>query len=72
MFMQNWHDTTVLTGVRLEEDFSVAEMVAKTWDSTIFTDLSNVYREKVVDYMFSEYSRIAHPIRMSCATGDKN
>lgn len=60
MFMQNWHDTTgTLHGeCAWEEDFSVAEMVAKKLGiPLIFTDLSNVYREKVVDYMFSEYSR---------------
>jgi len=59
MFMQNWNDTTgTLHGdCSWEEDYSVAKMVAKKLDIPfIFTDLSDSYRERVVDYMFREYS----------------
>ncbi|MEN6619207.1 MAG: tRNA 2-thiouridine(34) synthase MnmA [Rikenellaceae bacterium] len=58
MFMQNWNDTTgTLHGdCAWEEDKSVAEMVAKKLDIPFhFVDLSDVYRKKVVDYMFEEY-----------------
>ncbi|MFA6334101.1 MAG: tRNA 2-thiouridine(34) synthase MnmA [Bacteroidales bacterium] len=58
MFMQNWNDTTgTLHGdCAWEEDKSVAEMVAKKLDIPFhFVDLSDIYRKKVVDYMFEEY-----------------
>ena len=58
LFMQNWHDTTgTLHGdCEWEEDKFVAEMVAKKLDIPFhFVDLSDEYRKRVVDYMFSEY-----------------
>ena len=58
LFMQNWHDTTgTLHGdCEWEEDKFVAEMVAKKIGIPFhFVDLSETYRKRVVDYMFSEY-----------------
>jgi tRNA-specific 2-thiouridylase len=60
LFMQNWHDTTgTLHGdCEWEEDRFVAEMVAKKLDIPFhFVDLSEIYRKRVVDYMFSEYEK---------------
>lgn len=60
LFMQNWHDTTgTLHGdCEWEEDKVVAEMVAKKLGIPFhFVDLSGIYRQKVVDYMFSEYEK---------------
>lgn len=60
MFMQNWHDTegTLHGDCEWEEDRFVAELVArKIGISFYFVDLSEKYRQRVVDYMFDEYSR---------------
>ncbi len=60
LFMQNWHDTTgTLHGeCEWEEDRAVAEMVARKIGIHFhFVDLSDVYRQRVVDYMFSEYAK---------------
>jgi tRNA-specific 2-thiouridylase len=60
LFMQNWHDTTgTLHGeCEWEEDRAVAEMVARKVGIPFhFVDLSEVYRQRVVDYMFSEYEK---------------
>lgn len=60
LFMQNWHDTTgTLHGeCEWEEDRAVAEMVARKVGIPFhFVDLSDVYRQRVVDYMFSEYAK---------------
>ena len=60
MFMQNWHDTegTLHGDCEWEEDRFVAEMVArKIGIPFYFIDLSKVYRQRVVDYMFDEYER---------------
>ncbi len=60
MFMQNWHDTegTLHGDCEWEEDRFVAEMVArKIGIPFYFVDLSRQYRQKVVDYMFDEYSK---------------
>ncbi len=59
MFMQNWHDTegTLHGDCEWEEDKFVAEMVArKIGIPFYFVDLSSQYRQRVVDYMFSEYA----------------
>lgn len=59
MFMQNWHDITgTLHGeCEWEEEKLVAEMVAKKIGIPFhFVDLSDDYRNQVVDYMFSEYA----------------
>ena len=60
MFMQNWHDTegTLHGDCEWEEDRFVAEMVArKIGIPFYFVDLSHEYRQRVVDYMFDEYSK---------------
>ena len=58
LFMRNWHDTTgTLEGdCPWYEDQVFAELVAKKLDIPFrFVDLSEEYRRRVVDYMFSEY-----------------
>lgn len=60
MFMQNWHETegTLHGDCEWEEDRFVAEMVArKIGIPFYFVDLSKEYRQRVVDYMFDEYSK---------------
>lgn len=60
LFMQNWHDasTTLHGDCEWEEDRFVAEMVArKVGIPFYFVDLSQEYRQRVVDYMFSEYEK---------------
>lgn len=60
IFMQNWNDSTgTLHGdCEWEEERSVAEMVArKIGIPFYFVDLSEQYRKRVVDYMFSEYEK---------------
>lgn len=60
MFMQNWHETegTLHGDCEWEEDRFVAEMVArKIGIPFYFIDLSKKYRQRVVDYMFDEYSK---------------
>ena len=60
LFMQNWHDTegTLHGDCEWEEDRYVAEMVAKKIGIPFhFVDLSGPYRQRVVDYMFSEYEK---------------
>ncbi|MEW5846845.1 MAG: tRNA 2-thiouridine(34) synthase MnmA [Bacteroidota bacterium] len=60
MFMKNWHDTTgVLKGdCPFDDDKQFAEMVARKLNIPfVFVDLSEQYRQRVVDYMFSEYSK---------------
>jgi len=60
LFMRNWHDTTGLlqSECHWEDDVMFAEMVAKKIGIPFhFADLSGPYRERVVDYMFSEYAK---------------
>ena len=60
MFMRNWHDTTgTLAGdCPWYDDRVFAELVAKKLDIEFhFIDLSDQYRQRVVDYMFAEYGR---------------
>lgn len=60
MYMQNWHDTTgTLSGdCPWRDDRMFAELVAKKLDISFhFIDLSGPYRQRVVDYMFTEYGR---------------
>jgi tRNA-uridine 2-sulfurtransferase len=60
LFMKNWHDTTGLlqSDCHWEDDLMFAEMVAKKLKIPFHqVDLSTPYREKVVDYMFSEYEK---------------
>lgn len=60
LFMQNWHDAsaTLHGDCEWEEDRYVAEMVARKIGIPFhFVDLSGPYRQRVVDYMFSEYEK---------------
>jgi tRNA-uridine 2-sulfurtransferase len=60
LFMKNWHDTTGLiqSDCHWEDDLMFAEMVAKKLGIPFhYVDLSGPYRQRVVDYMFSEYER---------------
>lgn len=60
LFMVNWHDTTgTLEGdCPWHDDRLFAEMVAKKLDIPLHVvDLSEQYRARVVDYMFSEYEQ---------------
>jgi tRNA-specific 2-thiouridylase len=60
LFMRNWHDTTGLlqSDCHWEDDLMFAEMVAKKLKIPFFqVDLSEPYRQRVVDYMFSEYEK---------------
>ena len=58
LFMQNWNDSSVtLHGdCTWEDDLNLAMMTAKKLDIPFhFVDLSATYKQRVVDYMFSEY-----------------
>ncbi|MBW6500552.1 MAG: tRNA 2-thiouridine(34) synthase MnmA [Bacteroidales bacterium] len=60
LFMRNWNDTTGLiqSDCHWEDDLMFAEMVSgKLGIPFRMADLSEQYREKVVEYMFSEYAR---------------
>ena len=60
LFMRNWHDTTGLlqSDCHWEDDLMFADMVAKKLGIPFhMVDLSGQYRERVVDYMFSEYRK---------------
>jgi len=60
LFMKNWHDTTGLlqSDCHWEDDIMFAEMVARKLDIPFYSvDLSGPYRQRVVDYMFSEYEK---------------
>jgi tRNA-uridine 2-sulfurtransferase len=60
LFMKNWHDTTGLlqSDCHWEDDLMFAGMVANKLNIPLHqVDLSRQYREKVVDYMFSEYEK---------------
>ncbi len=60
LFMKNWHDTTGLlqSECHWEDDLMFAEMVAKKLKIPFYqVDLSNEYRQRVVDYMFAEYEK---------------
>ena len=60
LFMKNWHDTTGLlqSECHWEDDMMFAEMVARKLDIPFYSvDLSEPYRKRVVDYMFSEYEK---------------
>ena len=60
LFMKNWHDTTGLlqSDCHWEDDLMFAGMVAKKLQIPFqMVDLSEEYRQRVVDYMFSEYEK---------------
>ncbi|HQJ83504.1 MAG TPA: tRNA 2-thiouridine(34) synthase MnmA, partial [Bacteroidales bacterium] len=60
LFMRNWNDTTGLlqSDCHWEDDLMFAEMVAKKAGIPFhMVDLSEAYKKRVVDYMFSEYGK---------------
>ncbi len=60
MFMQNWHDTTgLLEGdCPHHDDLIFARLVARKIGIPLeVVDLSQEYKKRVVDYMFSEYEK---------------
>lgn len=60
LFMINWHDKTGVIDADCpwDEDVVFAEMVAKKLAIPFHVvDLSEPYRERVIDYMFSEYQK---------------
>lgn len=60
LFMKNWTDTTGLlqSECHWEDDLMFAGMVAKKLEIPFYqVDLSNEYRQRVVDYMFAEYEK---------------
>lgn len=60
LFMINWHDKTGVIDADCpwDEDVVFAELVAKKLEIPFHVvDLSEPYRERVIDYMFSEYQK---------------
>ncbi len=60
MFMINWkeHTGTLTSSCTWEDDVVFAEMIAKKLDIPFhIVDLSDYYRKRVVDYMFTEYEK---------------
>jgi tRNA-specific 2-thiouridylase len=60
LFMKNWDDAsvTLTSSCTWEDDIMFAEMVSKKLDVPLHSvDLSDQYRKRVVEYMFSEYER---------------
>ncbi len=60
LYMKNWHDTTGLikSDCPYDDDIMFAEMVASKLEIPFHkVDLSEPYRERVIDYMFSEYEK---------------
>ncbi|MDR0421355.1 MAG: tRNA 2-thiouridine(34) synthase MnmA [Prevotellaceae bacterium] len=60
LFMQNWHDTagTLHGDCPWKDDLDIARLVARKLDIPFhYVDLSEIYRKRVVDYMFSEYEK---------------
>ncbi|MDF1576087.1 MAG: tRNA 2-thiouridine(34) synthase MnmA [Bacteroidales bacterium] len=60
LFMINWHDKTGVIDADCpwDEDVVFAELVARKLDIPFHVvDLSEPYRERVIDYMFSEYQK---------------
>lgn len=60
LFMVNWHDRTgtLTSNCSWEDDWDLAQMVASKLNIPIEkVDLSEAYRQRVVDYMFDEYAK---------------
>ena len=60
LFMKNWDDSsvTLTSNCTWEDDILFAEMVCKKLNISLHSvDLSEQYRKRVVEYMFSEYER---------------
>ena len=75
LFMKNWHDTSVTISKECPwlEDSNDAMLVARALDIPFsVVDLSQVYRQRVVDYMFESTAADVPPTPMCCATGRSN
>lgn len=60
MFMKNWHDNTGVLQSDcpwLEDKYDADAVARKLGIPFHFVDLSDQYRKRVVDYMFSEYEK---------------
>jgi tRNA-specific 2-thiouridylase len=60
MFMKNWHDNTGVLQSDcpwLEDKYDAEAVARKLGIPFHFVDLSEQYRKRVVDYMFSEYEK---------------
>jgi len=60
IYMVNWHDTTgVIEGsCPGDDDVLIAKLIARKLDIKFeVVDFSQVYKKRVVDYMFSEYEK---------------
>ncbi len=60
LFMKNWHDTTGVLEAdcpMLDDKFDAMAVAKKLNIPFHFVDLSEQYRARVVDYMFSEYEK---------------
>jgi tRNA-specific 2-thiouridylase len=60
LFMINWKENigTLTSGCSWEDDITFAEMTAKKLDIPFHVvDLSDQYKERVIDYMFAEYEK---------------
>lgn len=60
VFMVNWKEDigSLTAGCAWEDDVAFAEMIARKLDIPFHVvDLSEFYRKRVVDYMFSEYGK---------------
>lgn len=60
LFMVNWKESagTITGSCTWEDDWLLAQMVAQKINIPVFkVDLSSFYRQRVVDYMFSEYEK---------------
>lgn len=60
VFMINWKENTgtLTADCTWEDDVTFAEMIAKKLDIPFHVvDLSDFYRKRVIDYMFSEYEK---------------
>ena len=60
VFMINWKENTgtLTAGCTWEDDVTFAEMIARKLNIPFHVvDLSDFYRKRVVDYMFSEYEK---------------
>ena len=60
VFMINWKESTgtLTSGCTWEDDVIFAEMIARKLDIPFHVvDLSDFYRKRVIDYMFTEYEK---------------
>ena len=73
LFMKNWHDERVTISEECPwlEDSNDAMLVAEKLNIPFqVVDLSKDYREKIIDYMFDEYSKGNTPNRPNRSSPD--